>query len=141
MLSQRWCSQANCHGNRKPRQTKSAFEQPLRGSWGGDGLRSSLLSSARGLQLQKQQGRGKETSSKSSLGMLQPSPGNSGLIIPYFGDPAGVCSNFNVHVRLMLRLAAALVGASWRTEPRSENSLNRGVSSACTSAGKKISPC
>lgn len=31
MLPLQWCSQANCHGNREPRQTKPASQQPQRG--------------------------------------------------------------------------------------------------------------
>lgn len=42
MLAAQWCSQVNRHGNREPRQTKSAFEQPAEGFW----LPSPLLPSA-----------------------------------------------------------------------------------------------
>lgn len=129
------------------KQSQGKQNLPLSSHGGGLGRGRAAFTPAafslgpRGLRLQKQQGHGKETLSQSSLDMMQPSPGRRGLIIPYFCDRVGVCSDFGARVRALLPLAAVLVGTSCRTELRSENSLNHRVSTACASSEKKISPC
>lgn len=131
-------------------ETESPGKQnpPLNSHRGGLGRGRAAFTPAasslgpRGLQLEKQQGQGKETSSQSSLDVLHPSLGHQGLRSPYFCDPAGVCSDFGVRIRVMLCLAAALVGTRARTEPRTENSSDGGVSAArASSAKQKNIPC